>query len=97
MQGDVAVLLEQIDVEALALLLRSAEDQQGLARADALAGDSALVRHRLKKSALKYMLKPLWLSFGLSGLSLRLALIKPNAPVDLENSQLELSMTGRSA
>lgn len=46
-EGDVSVLAEEIDVEALGLLLDGAEDEQRLAHGQTRS-DAALVRHRLK-------------------------------------------------
>ena len=47
MKSDVAVLLEQIDVESLALLLGHAVDDECLTRGQALVGESTLVWHRV--------------------------------------------------
>lgn len=46
-KSDVSVLLEQIDVESLALLLGHAVDDKCLTRGQALVGESALVWHRV--------------------------------------------------
>lgn len=48
MKRNVAVLLQQVDVESLALLLGRAENEQGFARRHAISRNAALVRHRLK-------------------------------------------------
>lgn len=52
MKGDVAVLAEKVDVEALGLLLDRAEDEQRLANGQTRS-NSALVRHRLKLKTVK--------------------------------------------
>lgn len=48
MESNVSVLLEQVDVEALGLLLRHSEHGEGLSGGKALSGESALVWDWLK-------------------------------------------------
>lgn len=45
MKSNISVLLQQVDMESLALLLGDAVDDQGLAWGDSFSGDSTFIRH----------------------------------------------------
>lgn len=50
-QRDVAVFLEEVDVESLSLLLRHAVEEEALARRKTFSGQPTLIWNRLKIEA----------------------------------------------
>lgn len=56
---DVAVALEQVDVEALGLLLGSSEDKQRFSGGDSVAGNAGLVWDWLKRWYIRKVMIPL--------------------------------------